>query len=279
MISTQIDIEALLKAELPPLPGSALRVANLAQDMNASTRAVADAIGTDPVLAARVLRAANSPMYSSERRVTALPTAVHTLGNNTVHMLVIISVAADTMDQKNRRSPLAKIMWEHSMAVGVLARELSRELGMRGSEEAFLCGLLHDIGKILLLRHDAELYATTLGVENEYEALAREQEVYGFTHSQIGALVSKRWDLPEEISFAINFHHQPDNAGKSMLMARIVDVADQLANGSGIGLRTKQEINVAESESAIVLKLSDEQLLTVGTRSQASLAEVMTLFS
>src|SRR5258705_1456649 len=101
MISTQIDIEALLKAELPPLPGSALRVANLAQDMNASTRAVADAIGTDPVLAARILRAANSPMYSSERRVTALPTAVHTLGNNTVHMLVIISVAADTMDQKN----------------------------------------------------------------------------------------------------------------------------------------------------------------------------------
>ena len=95
MITTQVDIEELVRKELPPLPGSAMKVAALAKDMNSSTRAIANAIGCDPVLAARILKAANSPLYALERRATALPIAVNTLGNNTVHMIVIMSSASD----------------------------------------------------------------------------------------------------------------------------------------------------------------------------------------
>jgi putative nucleotidyltransferase with HDIG domain len=247
--------------------------------MNVSTRAIADAIGADPVLAARVLRAANSPLYSLERRVTALPAAVNALGNNAINLLVVIYAASDTFSSKKRQSPLERTLWEHSVAVGVAARELSLTLGMRGSEESFLCGLLHDIGKLLLLRHNSGHYAQMEGVQNEQEMLTREQEIYGYTHAQIGALVARRWSLPEDIGYAINYHHHPSEAEQFMLMARVIDVADGLANKAGIGMRPEPERDLSISESVLALNLTTEQLTGVWERAQVTLGEMMTLFN
>lgn len=281
LATAKINIETLVEVELPPLPGSALRVATLAQDINSSTHAIANAIGCDPILAARILRAANSPLYALERQVTTLPVAVNTMGNHAIHMFVMVYTAADAFTRKGAsRSPHERALWEHSLAVGFAAREASLAFGMRSSEEAFLCGLLHDIGKLLLLRQDAELYAPLQLISNEQEMLEGEREVYGYTHAQVGALASRRWGLPQEISQAIFYHHHPSEADS--VMARIIDVADGLANAANYSMRPgsgKDLKSLEMMESVIALNLSPMQLATIWQKAEVALQNTFHLFN
>lgn len=275
--SAPIDLESVVDVELPPLPGVALRVAALSHDLNSSNRQIADALGYDPILAARILRAANSPIYYFQKTITALPTAVTALGSESIYSLVVMSATADAF-RKNRRSELETRLWEHSVAVALGARELSAMLNFRAIEEAFLCGLLHDFGKLLMLRHNAAAYTALLKNTGEGDLLAGEMETFGYTHAQVGALAAKRWNLPDEVSQAINFHHQPSQSEYPNLMARVVDVADSLAYASGFGDQLTEQ-SLTESESVIALRLSEKQLAQVGTKIQSGSSDAFKMFS
>jgi putative nucleotidyltransferase with HDIG domain len=274
-----IELETLVKLELPPLPDVVMRVAALTQDPNTSTRAIAEAIGLDPALGARVLRAANSPLYYLERDVTSLTMAVNALGNDGINLLVVASAASDAFQKKGRRLPEETTLWGHSLAVGLAAREIMAALGLRALDQGFICGLLHDIGKLLLLRHDTDGYRELTSKVGDPDFLNTESEVFGYTHAQVGALVAKRWNLPEAICHAIYHHHQPSQAGQGILVARVVEVADALANKAGVGLRAAHEQPLADSESAIALRLSEDQLNTVWEKTNISLSATFALFS
>ena len=277
--SHPIDLESLVQLELPPLPDVAMRVAALTQDPDTSTRAIAEAIGYDPVLGARVLRAANSPLYYLERDVTTLTMAVNAIGNDGINLLVVASAASDAFQRKGKRLAEETTLWGHSLAVGLAAREIMLLLRLRGMDQGFICGLLHDIGKLLLLRHDLDACQQLVRNVEEKDFLAAEVEVFGYTHAQVGALVAKRWNLPEAICHAIYHHHQPIQAEQSMLMARVIQVADALANKAGVGVWPASERSLAESESAIALQLSEDQLEDVWEKTQASLSATFALFS
>lgn len=271
----KIDIESVVKTDLPPLSNAAMRVTALVKDINSSTHAIAEAIGFDPALSTRILRAANSPLFAMERRVTTLPTAVIALGNQTLHALAIVSTVTDSFDENIRRKPAGRKLWQHLVTTSLVVRELSRTLGMRGGDEAFLCGLLHDIGKLLMLRHDEKLYAQTREAPAEGETLELEKELFGYNHAQIGALVTKRWGLPEEISHAIYSHHQPSEAAQHVYMARLVDVGSQLAHAGEDGDLTAHEAGLSSSESVIALRLTWPQLVDAWTNSESKLGEMM----
>jgi putative nucleotidyltransferase with HDIG domain len=280
MIATApVDIESLVKAELPTLPRVAMRVATLTQDFNSSAREIADAIGCDPILGARVLRAANSPLYYLERDVTTLKMAVNALGNRNIHQLVVASAAIDAFQRKGRSAAFETTLWEHSIAVGLAAREIMSLLGLRGGEQAFICGLLHDIGKLLLMRNDIDAYRRILSNLKEGESLAAERAAFGYTHAQVGALATNRWSLPEQITQTIYHHHQPSQADDGMLLARVVDVADALANRAGLGFWTEGERDLADSESVIALRVSADQLDEVWAKSEKGVTETFALFS
>lgn len=278
-VTEKIDIDSLINTQLPVLPATAMRVATLVQDMNASTRAVADAIGNDPALAARILRIANSPIYSFERRITAIPAAVTAIGNQAIHMQVMMSATADAFDTEIQKSKVGRTIWEHSLAVGFAAKEVCFELGMRGAEEGFLCGLLHDIGKLILLRYNFELYKQIAEESIERDMLTQEKAYFGYTHDQIGALAARRWGLPEEISHVIFNHHQPSEASQYMLMARVVDVADLIANSKGFGLRCDFQRELLSAESVIALNLSEDQLEKIWEKTVKTLSEVTQMYT
>lgn len=275
----KLDIDALVQTELPPLPGAVMRVAALAQDMNTSSRAMAEAIGCDPSIAARVLRVANSPLYGMERHFTALPAAVNAIGNQAIYLLVVVSATSDTFNQKNNRSPLERELWEHSVTVAIAARELSSALGMRGAEETFLCGLLHDIGKLLLLRHDAELYAEVASEVNDQKRAILEQDVYGCTHAQIGALAARRWNLPDTVSHVINNHHIPSEAGQAVFITRAIAVADELAYAGGVPDDPEAKEKFLASESVSSLRLNEDQLREIWDKTQAGVKDMAQVFA
>lgn len=280
MIATEkINIESLVEMQLPPLPGSAMRVAALAQNVNTSARALAEAIGYDPSLAARVLRAVNSPLYGMERRFTSLPMAVNALGNHAVHLLVVVSAASNAFAAKGGRSKTEKELWEHAVTVGVAAREISAALGMRGGEESFLCGLLHDIGKLLLFRHDENAYREIAAEEDEHARLQKETEMHGYNHAQIGALVIRRWNLPDEIGHVINHHHWPSEAGQSIFLTRAINVADELAHSKGLTGDPEVDEKLFNSESVAALRLSSEQIKEIWVKTQTSVSEMSQILS
>jgi|SRR5450432_1655769 len=279
MITYQpIDLESLVQLELPPLPDAAMRVAALTQNLDTSTRAIAEAIGCDPILGARVLRAANSPLHYLERDVSTLTMAVNALGNEAINLLVVASATSDAFKGQGKRSAMETAVWGHSLAVGLAAREIMLLLRLRGMDQAFICGLLHDIGKLLFLRHDLDAYQQFVKDVEEKDFLAAEIELFGYTHAQVGALVARRWSLPEGICHAIYHHHQPIHAEQSVLMARVVEVADALANKAGVGVWPANERPIAELESAIALQLSEDQLKEVWDKTQLSLSATFALF-
>jgi len=277
--SDPVHLESLVESELPPLPDVAMRVAALTQDLNSSSRAIAHAIGCDPILGARVLRAANSPLYYLERNVTTLSMAVGALGNENIHQLVVASAAVEAFQSKGRSSAMETTLWEHSIAVGLAAREIMSLLGLRGTEQGFICGLLHDIGKLLLMRHNIEAYRRLISEPGTGDFLADERAIFGYTHAQVGALAAKRCSLPDTITHAIYHHHQPSQADQSMLIARVVDVADALANRAGLGVWGPSERDLAELESVIALRLSSAQLDAVWDKTQSGVTETFALFS
>lgn len=280
MIATEkLNIDSLVDLQLPPLPGSAIRVAALAQNVNTSAREMADVIGCDPALATRVLRAVNSPLYAMERRFTALPMAVNALGNHAIHMLVVVSATSDAFSRKGKRTPLEKELWEHSVKVGVAAREISAALGMRGGEESFLCGLLHDIGKLLLVRHDPTGYAEIAKMPEEHKRLQCESECYGFNHAQIGALVIRRWNLPDVIGDVINHHHWPSEAGQSIFLTRAVNLADEMVYHGGLTGNPEEDQILLSRESVAALRLTEDQLRQIWTKTQQAVKEMSQILS
>jgi putative nucleotidyltransferase with HDIG domain len=276
--SNPIDLESLVKLELPALPAIAMRVAALTQDPDTSTRAIAEAIGYDPILGARVLRAANSPLYYLERDVTTLTMAVNAIGNDGINLMVVASAASDAFQRKGKPLAVETTLWGHSLAVGLAAREIMSLMGLRGTDQGFICGLLHDIGKLLLLRYDLDVYQQLISKVQANDLLAAEVAMFGYTHAQVGALVARRWNLPEAICHAIYHHHQPVQNEQSTLMARVIEVADELANSAGVGFRPAVECDLVASESATALQLSASQLKGVWEITQTSLSATFALF-
>lgn len=278
-VSSKIDIETLVNAKLPPSPGGIMRITTVLRDYNASTAKLAEAINFEPALVTRILRLANSPIYALEKNVATIQQALTAVGTMVVHDIVMMELTSATFSKAINRSPHVQKIWKHSLAVALLARELSKMLNNRGTEEAFVCGLLHDIGKIILLTHDEKAFAEICEGLSEGEMLREEVERFGYTHAEVGALVARRWGLPEEVCSSIMNHHNPAQAEKQMVVTYVVDVADIIANHHGAGLREEDENRVAFSNSVEKLGLDPEQIETAWLNIEPSLNEVVQTFA
>lgn len=286
MVTTdRVNMESLVRTELPPLPRAALRVAELTKDLTVSTRVIAETIGADPVLTANIIRAANSPLYARERPITTIPAAVTALGNHAIHMLVVVLIAFDFFHRKTTQTSLRRSLWEHAITTAFSAREICTALGLRLSEQAFLCGLLHDIGRLLLLCHDSERYAQLSQNACERTLLERERETYGYTHAEIGEHVAQHWKLPIEIGRVIQAHHQPEEASEYALITYVIDAADALSNASSDAQLPHDHddetrcCGLSSVKLIVELGITDEQLQDIWTKATMNVKELEKFFS
>ncbi len=278
-IRPRISIERLVETKLPPAPGSMIRITNLLRDYNSSTRQICDAISYEPALVTRILRLANSPIYSFETNITSVSMAVNAVGTKTLQDIVMVELASAAFGRQIRNSPVGQKIWEHSLAVAMLSRELSKMLEMHGTEETFTCGLLHDLGKLILLSNDFDAYSVILEEDGESEMLIAETRQYGYNHTEVGSLVAKRWGLPEGVCYAILHHHNPSQAEHPMLVAHIIDVADIVANIKGYGVRVEDPSKLEFSESVMKLGFTVESLERAWLGLESQIQEIINTFS
>lgn len=275
-VAKPLNLETLIKAKLPPLPGSVLKISSLLLDYNVSQRAIAQAIGYDPMLASRVLRLANSPVYAFQHHMTNLTDAVGAVGNKAIYEMVMIGAFADSFANEIRNSAIGRDIWLHSLATAFAARELSVILKLRSLDEAFTCGLLHDIGNLLLFRTNPGIFTEIFNRSDSEDSTDIEREMLGFDHSQIGALAARRWNLPETVCGMILYHHDPTNSTQSLLMTHLINIADRLA------YRKNHELPIDESflfsESMITLNFTKHQLEAVWEKVLINMREVIKAF-
>lgn len=211
---------------LPMRAGIAAQILVALEDPDVTPNEVAQIIQTDPSLAARVLRLANSPYFGLNGSVASCTQAIVVLGFSVIRSLSVSS-AAGLFGESGRGMPAG--FWEHAARVAAGASLVARHRGLPPGD-AFSAGLLHDLGRALLFRHDPVRYQK---LEAEYGrdtllSVQAEREEYGIDHAEAAAMVLEQWRLPHALVDAVRMHHQPidDVDGR---IARFVLVGEALA--------------------------------------------------
>lgn len=220
--------------ELPPLPRALTEALRVVRSDSLSAGGCVQAIEQDAVLAARMLRLANSPFYGACGRVSSVGDAVRLLGLRTVASVVVaVSMHSLLARWHEGDSHLFQAYWQHAVATATAARELASAAGV-DPDEAFLAGLLHDLGRLVLavfVPGPARL-ARAHAMTEDIDPRDAEARFIGRAHDDVGAAVAGHWLLPEPIVAAIGLHHAPPPAAEcsTAALAAVTHVADAIAH-------------------------------------------------
>jgi putative nucleotidyltransferase with HDIG domain len=209
---------------LPAQPAAAERVLRIVSNRKAGAADLARVVETDPALAARVMRLANSPYYGSPRRVSSTRHATVMLGFDTVRAMAA-SAACSLLDGRFELGPDG--FWRHAITTAATASVIARRVGL-STEDAFTVGLLHDLGAVLLHRRDARAFAIATESATVSEQVAAELAAFGVTHADEGAAALDAWAFPEPFIEAIALHQHGIEEPKHAL-GRVLRVAEAVA--------------------------------------------------
>jgi putative nucleotidyltransferase with HDIG domain len=225
--------------EIPSVPLVLIRIIQTLDADSSSASELESLILHDPALSARILRLANSAFYCFRAQVKTISHAITLLGMNLVSSIAIGINIFDTFTKGAKtEAALINKLWTHSYGVGMLAREIWIRSGHKEKEGefAFLCGLLHDLGKVILFKTYPKHYGSIFAIpksETDPAISAYEAENYAMDHAEIGEMLAKQWGFPPELANVIRRHHDP--LALEIPIVRAVMQADFLAKGLGIG--------------------------------------------
>ncbi|MCC7492491.1 MAG: HDOD domain-containing protein [Fimbriimonadaceae bacterium] len=239
---TRPDLDAMMEFadKLPSLPTAVVKALQLLREENSQNDQIAAALSMDTALVGQMLKLANSPYYGVSRRVSTVQQAILVLGRKVVRSLVVAAAAGDFLSKPQAGYLLRRgELWSHSMAAGCGASLLSSKVGYRPPDEAFVAGLLHDIGKVVLSGYLAECsddLDARLALSDDVPFATLEREFTGIDHATLGGMIIEHWQLPPHLASAIRFQLTPLEAGDDWKLAAIVHVANALALTIGVGV-------------------------------------------
>lgn len=222
-----------LAETLPPVSPMISQILRVLSDPDSSVSELAELVSMDPSLVAQLIKVSNSALYKGFQEVTSLKRALSRLGNKTVRSIVMISATKNLFPTGNAKiTRLGQALWRHSVECGLAARRAAIQTGYHDPDAAFTAGVLHDIGKLVILLNHTEGYQHVLKAEREegVSSVVAENAVFGVNHAQIGKSLMNKWNMPESLVDAVGFHHEPEHAGKSDLLAYIVGYGNLLSH-------------------------------------------------
>ncbi len=225
--------------DLPSMPAAAVRVMRETEASTSSAASIAAILAQDQALSVRVLRLANSAFYGLSRKVSDLPEAVVVLGMRSIKNLAMVASTYPWMSRPLSGYQLgAKEMWIHAFGTAIGAQLIAKRTRSCKDDVAFTAGLLHDIGKVALsiwLENKIGailLYASREGIPFD----AAERKVLGFDHTQVGEQLAMGWNLPDDITQAIRYHHCPSEVAPPQPLTDCVHIGNHLTLMMGYGL-------------------------------------------
>ncbi|KAA3657878.1 MAG: HDOD domain-containing protein [Calditrichaeota bacterium] len=222
--------------DIPAMPQIWVKIREMTQHLNISAAAIANEILKDQGMTSRILKAANSATYAGyNQRITTVTNAIVLLGFNEVRNIVVGLAVYNMLEKlKHNKRFKFKEFWMHSLATAVAARMIAELVQYKNTEEAFVAGLLHDVGKLVISQLMPKQYDEVLLLtENGESDIVAEDNIFHVDHQVIGQWLAERWHLPEVLVYACSMHHrlELDNRQKSRFrIVDIVSVANDMAH-------------------------------------------------
>lgn len=225
--------------ELATLPTVAFRILELVEDPKATMDDISQAVETDPSLTVKILRVANSPLYGFRTEISSVRQAIVSLGLNRISNIVVgVALFTKFFNTSAQQNAYMQDFWRHSTSTGIVAKSLAQRLKINFNEREFVGGLIHDIGKMVMIQYFPELYDKVLEVidgEQVRDTVA-EQRVFGTDHNTAGKAIASMWQLPTDLSEVIALHSTLENATDSQDIISVVRIADLLCEMWGAGI-------------------------------------------
>ncbi len=266
-------------SDLPPLPANVLKALEMTMDPEVSVRDLQSVISQDQALSATILRVVNSAMYSLRRAVSTVSHAVAVLGIETVKSIIMAASVEGVFSMAKDLG--TKLMSDHSWGTALASRIIARRIGYAVPEEALVCGLMHDIGKPVLLQNFQNRYLEIIGEVYKGNLCFHQMELeaFGFSHAHVGALLANRWNFPPQLSEAVGFHHNPLSAPVHLQLACIVNLANLFMIFLGIGFSKDEGLVLEEQPAAQHLNLKGSDLEALVAEIQTAVQATATLTS
>jgi putative nucleotidyltransferase with HDIG domain len=256
---------------LSPLPDEYNKLVLELQSVEPSFRNIEQILARNVALAAKVLQAANSVLFGLRREVTSLSQAIAILGLTTMNQLFLGSKVFSSLPVSPDKAGSLASIETHCISVATISRVVAKELEVDAAlaETAFTAGLLHDIGKMLiieLLPNERRIIEYSQSHADASLELALELELLGTTHAQLGAYLLGLWGFPESLIEAVGWHHQPVQAKKSGLTAAlIVHITNAIAHAKSAPVRVWDLLDTDYLKKYKLISLVEKWLTEAGS--------------
>ncbi|HHJ17581.1 MAG TPA: HDOD domain-containing protein [Gammaproteobacteria bacterium] len=217
---------------LVSLPEVCIQVQALADSPHTTAADIGDVVSKDTALTTRLLKLVNSAYFSLPRKIDTVTRAVNMIGMRELRNLTMAASAAEVFSRIPGHLIDMAGFWQHSVYCGLLARNFAQHCNVLHSERLFTAGLLHDVGRLLMLTKlpDEVSQAEAMRLETERDICLIERELVGFDHAEVGQVLLLHWNMPTNLCTSILYHHNPAQAHDAHLEAAIIHIADQVTH-------------------------------------------------
>jgi HD-like signal output (HDOD) protein len=222
--------------DLPPMSALVSRALELLADPDASMQDIEKVIEKDQSLVSKLIRVSNSALYGGLQRVESLQQALTRLGAKTSRSLIVAASMQNYFLKINSSvQALGQELWQHAAECGLAARQIASILKYDDPEKAFMGGVVHDIGKLVILLTNSDAFRQILNLRRRepMTAVAAESKILGIDHVTIGVQLMEKWKMPASALLCVNYHHHADAAGENRPLAAIVAYANHLSHIHG----------------------------------------------
>jgi putative nucleotidyltransferase with HDIG domain len=243
-------------SSLPTIPSVLRRISEIIEKPNVSLTEISNFISNDPALTTKILKMINSAVYGFPGRISLVSHATVLLGLNVIKGL-LIGVSVFEIMQKAMVG-----LWEHSLGCAVTAKLIAQRKRLNEPEEVYAAGLLHDIGKVILILEYPEEYEKA---SNEAEAKCvtiYELETNHFieNHATVGAWMSEKWHFPNNLTEVIKYHHNPLRSKYAPMETAIVHLSDILVRARGIGFAGDRFVPAVNPTAFELLEMNEQDI-------------------
>lgn len=218
--------------ELPSLPEVYLRVSAQLEDHDCSIEQIGITIQNDPSITSRILKLVNSGYLGISRDILSVVEAVELLGRERCKHILIGSVVRGVFGAGENPAFSMQVFWQHSIRTALIARHLARECRLRVEPEVmFTAGLLHDVGRLLLIERFPEdmLAAEEIMIRRRFDQLSAELAQLGVTHTAVGEALLQHWGMPSLLVDCVRFHHEAVHDGPHRHATHLIYLANRLS--------------------------------------------------
>ena len=271
-------------SHIATLPEVTLKIIQLVEDPDSTAQDLNQVISNDPALGARILKVVNSAFYGLPGQIGSINRAIVLLGLNAVKNIAIAASLAKLF-RGGRICPEfdARDLWTHCVGVASATRLLSDKAGLRLPDEAFLAGLIHDLGIMVEVQARRAKFIEaihTASTETDTTLRQAESKTLGANHEQFGAGLCKLWKFPVSFHYVTGFHHHPwDLQDNRSTLTELVYLGDVLCAREGIGFTAGTESTEPDGGVLRKLDLSLEDFNDVAEALPQAMSEAQTIFT